>query len=99
MSAESRAMALVVRGSEGEIEVPMFAVPHEDDTVVLRRPGLEDSVEHLGTRTSYTYQLGAFAEALRTRGLVLTEADWAVGNMRLVDAAFAAAGFDRGRQA
>jgi hypothetical protein len=48
MSAESRAMALVVRGSRGEIEVPMFAVPHEDDTVVLRRPGLGDTVEHLG---------------------------------------------------
>jgi hypothetical protein len=30
---------------------------------------------------------------------VLTDADWAVGNMRLVDAAYAAAGFDRGRQA
>ena len=58
-------MALVVRGSEGEIEVPMFAVPHEDDTVVLRRPGLEDTVEHLGTRTSYTYQLEAFAAAVR----------------------------------
>ena len=99
MSAGARAMALVVRGSLGDIEVPMFAVPHEDDTVVLRRPGLEDTVEHLGTRTSYTYQLEAFAEALRTRGPVLTDADWAVGNMRLVDAAYAAAGFDRGRQA
>ena len=76
----------------------MFAVPHEDDTVVLRRPASR-SVEHLGTRTSYTYQLEAFAEALRTRGPVLTDADWAVGNMRLVDAAYAAAGFDRGRQA
>lgn len=99
MSSSGRDMALVVRGTGGTIEVPMFAVPHEGDRVVLRRPGADDTVEHLGTRTSYTWQFEAFAEAVRTGGPVLTDADWSVRNMRFVDAAYAAAGLDRGRQA
>jgi hypothetical protein len=54
-----------------------------------------DIVEHLGTRTSYTYQREALAEALASDSPVLTNADWAVANMRLVDAALAAAGIER----
>jgi hypothetical protein len=45
--------------------------------------------------------LGRFAGGDPTLVAATAErhADWAVGNMRLVDAAYAAAGFDRGRQA
>jgi len=42
----------------------MFPVPHEGDLLILRRPGVDDVVEHLGTRTRYTYQLEALADAL-----------------------------------
>jgi hypothetical protein len=84
-------MALVVQGTHGEIEVPMFPVPHEGDSLILRRAGAEDVVEHLGTRTSYTYQLAVLADALVMGPPVLTDADWAVANMRLVDAAYASA--------
>ena len=95
MDSASRNMALVVQGTRGKIEVPMFPVPHEGDSLILRRPEAEDIVEHLGTRTSYTYQLEALAGALTSGTPVLTNADWAVANMRLVDAAYAAAGIER----
>jgi hypothetical protein len=95
MDAAAREMALVVRGSRGEIEVPMFPVPHEGDLLILRRPGVDDVVEHLGIRTSYTYQLEALADAQASGDPVLTDADWAVANMRLVDAAFAAGCIER----
>jgi hypothetical protein len=39
MDAAAREMALVVRGTRGEIEVPMFPVPHEGGLLILRRPG------------------------------------------------------------
>ena len=97
MDSAARDMALVVRGTRGAIEMPMFPVPHEGDSLVLRRAGSEDAVEHLGTRTSYTYQLEARARAVDEGGPVLTDADWSVANMRLVDAAYAAAGMDRSR--
>ena len=73
----------------------MFPVPHEGDALILRRPGADVVVEHLGTRTSYTYQLEALAEAVEHGGPVLTDADWSVATMRLVDAAYAAAGIRR----
>ena len=95
MDAAAREMSLVVHGTRGEIEVPRFPVPHEGDSLILQRAGAEDVVEHLGTRTSYTYQLEALADALATGTPVLTDADWAVANMRLVDAAYAAAGIER----
>ena len=68
----------------------MFPVPHEGDSLVLRRSGLDEVVEHLGTRSSYTYQLEAFADAVR-RGLpVVTDAYWSVGNARLLEDTVAA---------
>ena len=47
----------------------------------MRRRGEPEVVEHLGTRTSYTYQLEAFASAVRNARAVTTDADWAVANM------------------
>lgn len=81
---------LLVRRSAGEIFVPMFPVPHEGDSLVLRQSGRDEVVEHLGTRSSYTFQLEAFADAVR-RGLpVVTDAYWSVGNARLLEDTVAA---------
>ena len=52
------------------------------------------TVEHLGTRTSYSYQLEAFAEhVLRGAPLPLNLAD-SVENMAYIDAGYRAAGMD-----
>ncbi|MCX6413767.1 MAG: hypothetical protein NTU77_04065, partial [Actinobacteria bacterium] len=49
-------------------------------------------VEHLGTRTSYTYQLEAFTQWVREGGTIPTDADDAVENMRMIDAVYEACG-------
>lgn len=82
---------LIVTGTEGEIHVPDFPRPHEDDRLVLQRGG-EETVEHLGSRSSYTYQLEAFAAAVRDGAPVVTDADFSVRAMELIDAAYTAAG-------
>jgi hypothetical protein len=66
----------------------MFPVPQEGDSLIFPRGGAEEVVEHLGSRTSYTYQLEALARAVDEGSLVLTDAKWSVANMRLVDAAY-----------
>ncbi|WP_323102288.1 Gfo/Idh/MocA family oxidoreductase [Intrasporangium sp. YIM S08009] len=96
MASADRDMSLTVRGTAGELVVPMFPVPHEGDTLVLRHDGEVEVVEHLGTRTSYTYQLEAFASAVRERTSVLTDADWSVGNAEIIDAAYEASGLRAG---
>ena len=72
----------------------MFPVPHEDDTLVVacRRP--RPVVEHLGRRTSYTYQLEAFAAAVREGAPVVTDIDFSVATMAMVDAAYVLAGME-----
>ncbi|HET7802498.1 MAG TPA: Gfo/Idh/MocA family oxidoreductase [Humibacillus xanthopallidus] len=90
MDCSERDFHLLVRGSAGEIFVPMFPVPHEGDSLVLRLDGQPEIVEHLGTRSSYTYQLEAFADAVRRGSRVVTDAEWSVGNARLMEDSFAA---------
>jgi predicted dehydrogenase len=111
MDADDWSFTLVVTGSEGEIVVPKFPLPHEDDRLILRptpsaprsrtradeaddlcqeRDG--DVVEHLGTRSSYTHQLEAFAAAVRNGAPVVTDATFAIANAELVDASYTAAG-------
>ena len=67
--------------------------PSEDDTLYLAiAAGHDDVVEHLGRRTSYTYQLEAFAAAVRTGAPVVTDIDFSVANMAMIDAAYVMAG-------
>ncbi len=94
MNAPEWDFHLDVHGAAGSIHVPFFLLPHNDDSLVLSRPGQDDVVEHLGTRSSYTYQLETFAAAVRHGGPVLTDADWAVDVMDLVDESYRAAGLE-----
>ena len=48
--------------------------------------------EELGRRSSYTYQLEAFAAHLRDGAPLPTDADDAVANMQLIDNCYRAAG-------
>ncbi len=72
----------------------MFPVPHEDDTLVWRAAGRDPVVEHLGRRTSYTDQLEAFAAAVREGAPVVTDIDFSVATMAMVDAAYVLAGME-----
>src|SRR4029453_4521087 len=51
-------------GTHGEATAANFVQPHVDDRVLVSS-GHGDRVEHLGTRSSYTYQLEALRSHLR----------------------------------
>ena len=84
-------MTFRVVGAKGEAVAHNFVQPHLDDRLTVSTDS-GSRIESLGTRSSYTYQLEAFAGAVR-RGLPLPiDAADAVSNMTLIDAAYAAAG-------
>lgn len=62
-----------------------------DDRVVVRTSEGERT-ERLGTRSSYAYQLEAYAARVRREASLPLDADDAVATMRMVDACYTAAG-------
>jgi predicted dehydrogenase len=83
-------MTFRIVGTEGEAVAHNFVQPHLDDQVtVSTRSG--SRVETLGKRSSYTYQLEAFAAAVRMGTRLPIDSDDAVSNMRLIDACYQAA--------
>ncbi len=91
MVADDYAFTIQIVGTKGDALVHNFIKPHEDDRLTIRTPA-GSTVEHLGTRASYTYQLEAFADhVLHGAPLPLNTTD-AVANMAYVDAAYRAAG-------
>ncbi len=73
-------------GSAGEAYAPAFLLPHVDDRIIVT-VGLDQRTEHLGSRSSYTYQLEAFARLVRDGEPMRTDADDAVVTMDFIDAA------------
>ncbi|SDN97071.1 Gfo/Idh/MocA family protein [Geodermatophilus sp. DSM 45219] len=86
-----RDFSLRVVGTRGEASAPAFVEPNRDDRVLVRTAAGERT-EHLGTRSSYTYQLEAFAAAVRGGPPVPTGPDDAVATMTLVDRCYLLAG-------
>ncbi|MFB9375741.1 Gfo/Idh/MocA family protein [Kineococcus gynurae] len=82
---------LEVVGERGSLSAPCFIKPQLDDRLLVRVDGAE-RVEHLGARTSYTYQLAAVAAHLNDGVPFRTDAADAVVAMELVDACYTAAG-------
>ncbi|NJC70577.1 Gfo/Idh/MocA family oxidoreductase [Planosporangium thailandense] len=91
MAADRWEFSCRVVGTRGEATAPNFVQPHLDDRVVVQTPDGR-RVEHLGTRSSYTYQLEAFTAAVRTGAPMPTDGDDAVVTMRLIDECYRAAG-------
>ncbi|MFJ9723896.1 Gfo/Idh/MocA family protein [Streptomyces sp. NPDC101209] len=92
MAYDGLEMSCRIIGTKGEASAPNFVLPHLDDRVVVRTADGERT-EHLGTRSSYAYQLEAFAARVREGTPVPLDADDAVATMTLVDACYRAAGF------
>jgi predicted dehydrogenase len=93
MAGDRWEMSCRVVGTRGEATALNFVQPHLDDRVVIQTAGGR-RVEHLGTRSSYTYQLEAFTRAVRNSAEMPTDADDAVATMQLVDQAYQAAGLE-----
>lgn len=84
-------MSLRVVGTRGEAVAPNFVLPQMDDRLVMRTDAGERT-ERLGTRSSYEYQLEAFAARVRQGTPLPLDARDALETMQLVDACYEAAG-------
>jgi predicted dehydrogenase len=91
MVADHYSFTLRIVGTKGDVLVHNFIKPHDDDRLTIRTPG-GTRVERLGTRTSYSYQLQAFAAHVQGGAPLPIDAADAVENMAYVDAAYRAAG-------
>ena len=91
MVSDHYAYPVRIVGTRGDLLVHDFIKPNEDDRLTINSPA-GTVVEHLGTRTSYTYQLEAFAAHVEQgTPLPFGTAD-AVANMGFIDEAYRAAG-------
>ena len=83
---------LEVEGERGSILSPNVAKPQEDDRLVVRS-GDERRIEHVGTVSSYTYQLLRIREAVRSGERDAQGLDRSRRTMALIDELYIAAGF------
>ncbi len=86
---------LTVVGTRGSLRAGEFLRPHVDDSLLLRRDGHDDVVEHLADRASYTYQLEAFTALVRDgRALPYDPLEDAIAQASFVESAYRAAGLE-----
>ncbi|MFF4799229.1 Gfo/Idh/MocA family protein [Streptomyces sp. NPDC001351] len=93
MAYDKLEMSCRIIGSRGEALAPNFVLPQMDDRIVIRTADGERT-ERLGTRSSYTYQLEAFAARVREATSLPLDADDALATMTLIDESYRAAGFE-----
>jgi predicted dehydrogenase len=93
MAGDETEMTYRIIGTRGSAEATNFVLPHLDDRVLVTTPD-GTRVEHLGTRSSYTYQLEAFTAHIRTGTPMPTDSDDAVETMRLIDECYRAVGLE-----
>ena len=94
MNAQWRG-TLRVAGTLGEVTAADFVLPHRDDRVLVRTgcgASATQRTEHLGTRSSYTYQLEALRAHLRDGAPLATDGPDAVATAELIDSVYTAAG-------
>ncbi|MYR08870.1 Gfo/Idh/MocA family oxidoreductase [Gordonia sp. SID5947] len=95
MVAGDYVFSLRIVGENGSVFLHDYLAPSRDDrlTVVSSVDGTV-AVEHLGTRSTYTYQLEAFAAAVEHGTALPIGLDDAVTNMRFLDDAYRAVGLE-----
>jgi predicted dehydrogenase len=91
MVADDYSFTIRIVGNSGDLLVHDFIRPNRDDRLTLRT-ARGTTVERLGTRSSYTYQLEAFAAHVEHGAALPFGVADAVANMTMVDAACRAAG-------
>jgi predicted dehydrogenase len=92
MAADEWRFSCRIVGTHGEATAVNFVGPHFDDRVTITtRTGTR--TEELGRRSSYTYQLEAFAAHVRDGNPLKNDVDDAVETMQLIDDCYRAAGF------
>lgn len=84
-------MTMHLRGTKGEALAHQFCVSGLDPRITIVSAG-ESRTEHLPERTTYTYQLDAFAEHVRNGAAIFTDAQDAVLQSQMMDQCYEAAG-------
>lgn len=79
-------------GDRGELAVADFLGPSRDDRLTLTRTDGTRIVEHVSRRSTYSYQLEAFAAAVRRGTPLPIGVDDAVENMAMIDTVYRQAG-------
>jgi predicted dehydrogenase len=91
MAADHYEMTLRLIGDKGEAFAHDYLLQYGDDRIeIMTDTGT--TVENLGTRSTYTYQLQAFADHLEYGTALPLDVDDAVTNMHYIDTAYIAAG-------
>ena len=91
MTADRYEMTLRLTGDKGEAFAHDYLLQYGDDRIEITTDA-GTTVEHLGTRSTYTYQLQAFADHLQHGTALPLDVDDAVTNMHYIDTAYTAAG-------
>ncbi|MGX9792536.1 Gfo/Idh/MocA family protein [Mycobacterium sp. MMS18-G62] len=91
MVADDYSFTFRIVGTKGDVLVHNFIKPHDDDRITINTAA-GTTVERLGVRPSYTYQLEAFAAHVQHGTPLPLGTRDAVENMAYVDAAYRAAG-------
>lgn len=84
-------MSILVTGTEGSIFQPNFINVAGDDRLITQTASGQ-RVEHLGTVSTYTHQLGAVIAAIRDGAGFPTDLDNAIANMEFIDQCYRLAG-------
>ena len=93
MAAPDWEITCRVIGDRGEATAMNFVLPQRDDRIVVSTSEVART-EHLGTRSTYLYQLEAVREHLRGGTPFPLDVGDAVATAELIDATYRAAGFD-----
>lgn len=80
-----------ITGDQGEAFAHNFCVASIDDRIDVTVDG-KTRTEELGKRPTYTYQLEAFADHVRSDAPIYSDADDAVTQAEFIDAVYSAAG-------
>jgi predicted dehydrogenase len=84
--------SLYAEGDEGSVTVTNFVKVHTDDRLILERTGGDSQVEHLGSRSTYHYQVDALTAAVRHGTPFPTDAADGVINLEFIDECYLEAG-------
>lgn len=80
-----------LRGTSGEALAHNFVIASLDDRITVVTGG-ESTTEHHGDKTSYAYQLDAFAQHVHSGGPIFTDSADALVQSEMMDACYVAAG-------
>jgi predicted dehydrogenase len=85
-------LSLRAEGDGGHVIVKNFVKVNTDDRFVVQLDGEAERIEHLGTRSSYSYQIDALTAAVRFGSSFPTDAADAVVNLEQIDECYRMAG-------